>query len=123
MKYILPCLMIISILLNVSPAFATVIPPGRAITLDEVDGLIRLIARFLIVISIVIAIIAFVLSGITYMMGGTFTDVKKAQAMFKNTLWGTTIILAIGVIINTIAAIVSREFFYCDLRILGVCVW
>lgn len=125
MRYkLLTILILLGVLAVIAPALAAdYIPPGKPITLDEVDGLIRMIARFLIVISMVIAVIAFVLSGITYMMGGTLTDVKKAQGMFKNAIWGTLIILAIGVIINTIAALVTRDFFYCSASFLGICVW
>lgn len=109
-------LAIVSILSPV--AFAQFVPApvdvsGEPITLGEIDSTIRLIATFLIVISIVIAIIAIVWSGITYMTAGSDnTKVVLARQRLFSAIIGALIVLAVGVILNTVAGLVSRDFFF-----------
>ena len=98
------------------------LPPGRPITLPEVDSLIDQIARFLVVVSVLIAVIMIVWSGITYMSAGSnVTKVSEAQTRLKNSVIGAAIVLGVGVIINTIAGIVTRDFF-CQFQVFGVCI-
>ncbi|TSC91295.1 MAG: hypothetical protein G01um10142_23 [Parcubacteria group bacterium Gr01-1014_2] len=104
-----------------------VIPPppvaGRGLTLVELGSIIALIGSFLTNIGVLFAIIAIVISGIMYMNAGSSPEaIKKAQAWFKNALLGALIVLGVGVIINTIANVVTREFF-CRLSILGRCIF
>ncbi len=98
------------------------LPAGKPITLPEVDSLIGRVAQFLVVISVLIAIIMIVWSGITYMAAGAnATKVTEAQARLKSAIIGAAIILGVGVIIQTIAGIVTRDFF-CQFQLLGVCI-
>lgn len=98
------------------------LPAGRPITLPEVDSLIERVAQFLVVVSVLIAIIMIIWSGITYMSAGSdTTKVTEAQARLKNATIGAAIVLGVGVIINTIAGIVTRGFF-CRFQVLGVCI-
>lgn len=98
------------------------LPAGQPITIDEVDSLIGRIAQFLLVISVLIAIIMIVWSGITYMAAGAnATKVTEAQARLKNAIIGAAVVLGVGVIIQTIAGIVTRDFF-CQFQIFGVCI-
>ncbi len=88
------------------------LPAGQPVTFNEVDSLINQVAQFLLVISVLIAIIMIVWSGITYMAAGAnTTKVTEAQARLKSTIIGAAIVLGVGVIINTVAGIVTRGFF------------
>jgi len=98
------------------------LPPGEPITFEEIDSLISRIAQFLVVTSVLIAIIMIVWSGITYMAAGAnATKVTEAQGRLKSAIIGAAIVLGVGVIIQTIAGIVSRDFF-CQFQVLGVCI-
>lgn len=98
------------------------LPPGQPITLPEVDSLISRVAQFLLVVSVLIAIIMIVWSGITYMAAGTnTTKVTEAQTRLKNAVIGAAIVLGVGVIIDTVAGIVTRGFF-CRFQLLGICI-
>jgi len=98
------------------------LPPGQPVTFDEIDSLIGRIAQFLVVVSVLIAIIMIVWSGITYMYAGSdSTKVGEAQTRLKNSVIGAAIVLGVGVIIQTIAGIVTRDFF-CQFQLLGVCI-
>src|SRR3989344_4885838 len=97
-------------------------PPGDPITIDEVDSLIGRVAQFLVVTSVLIAVIMIVWSGITYMAAGAnATKVTEAQTRLKNAIIGAAIVLGVGVIIQTIAGIVTRGFF-CRFQLLGICI-
>lgn len=98
------------------------LPPGQPITLPEVNSLIGQVAQFLVVISVLIAIIMIVWSGITYMAAGAnVTKVTEAQTRLKNAIIGAAVVLGVGVIIQTIAGIVTRDFF-CQFQVFGVCI-
>jgi hypothetical protein len=97
------------------------LPAGRPITFNEIDSVISRVAQFLLVVSVLIAIIMIVWSGITYMYAGADADkVTQAQARLKSAVIGAAIVLGVGVIINTIAGIVTGNFF-CQFQILGNC--
>lgn len=98
------------------------LPPGQPVTFYELDDLIQLIASFMIVTSVILAIIFIVWGGITYMAAGAdTTKVTEAQTRIKNGVIGAAVVLGVGVIISTIAGIVSRDFF-CQVQVLGICV-
>lgn len=104
--------------------FSTILaqlPVGKPITFNEIDYLISRVAIFVMFASVSLAIIFIVRAGITWMMAGA--DSKKvddARAQLKSGIIGALIVLGVGVIINTLAAIVTREFF-CQLDIFGFC--
>ncbi len=98
------------------------LPPGQPITFNEIDSLIGRVAQFMVVASVLIAIIMIVWSGITYMAAGAnATKVTEAQTRLKNAIIGAAIVLGVGVIIQTVAGIVTRSFF-CQFQLLGVCI-
>ncbi len=98
------------------------LPAGQPITFTELDSLISQIAQFLLVVSVLIAVIMIVWSGITYMYAGSDTaKVTQAQGRLKSAIIGAVIVLGVGVIIDTIAGIVTRGFF-CRFQLLGVCI-
>lgn len=104
-------------------------PPvgGRGLSLAEIGNLIYRVGTFFTSIGVILAIIAIVVSGIMYMRaGGNPESIKKAQTWFKNSLIGAFIILGVGLIINTIANVVTRQFF-CTFQVIlpfiNVCVF
>src|SRR3989344_8778636 len=77
------------------------LPPGQPITLPEVNSLIGQVAQFLVVISVLIAIIMIVWSGITYMAAGAnATKVTEAQGRLKSAIIGAALVLGVGVFIH-----------------------
>lgn len=92
--------------------------PGRGLTLAEIGSLIAIVGSFLTSIGVLLAIIALVVSGIIYMKAGAdLTKIANAKTWLKNVLIGALIVLGVGMIINTLANIISREFF-CTVQII-----
>lgn len=88
------------------------LPTGRPITLPEIEDIIATIANFLLVAGVIVAVIFIVLAGVKYMYAGSDSaKVKEAQTMLKNGIIGAAIVMGVGVIIQTIASLVSRDFF------------
>jgi len=86
--------------------------PGQGLTLAELAVLIARVGSFLTNFGVILAIIAIIVSGIMYMRaGGSPEAISKAQAWLKNALIGAFIVLAVGLIINTVANVVTRQFF------------
>jgi len=100
----------------------TGLPTGNAITLAYIADVIGKIARFLVLISAVIAVIMIVWSGVVWMTAGDSKRVDKAKATLKNGILGALIVFGVGVIINTIAAVVTGAAF-CSVGFLGICVY
>ena len=85
---------------------------GPAVTLNEIERLIEGIARFLIVVSIVIAVIFIIYGGVRWIAAREDEDaVKNAKAIIKNGIFGALVVLGVGVILQSLAGIVSRSFF------------
>ena len=98
------------------------LPAGKPITLPELDSLIGRVASFMVVTSVILAIIFIIWGGITYMAAGAdTTKVTEAQTRIKNGVIGAAVVLGVGVIIQTVAGIVTRDFF-CRFSFLGVCI-
>lgn len=95
----------------------TVIPPdvtttGTPITLTEIEQWITRIANFLIVVSVILAVIFIIWGGIMYMTSGG--DEKKAGAargIIINGIIGAAVVLGVGVILNTVKGLLARTFF------------
>ena len=87
------------------------LPSGTPITLGEVYRTMRFVATTIMLMSMVFAVVWFIWAGIKYMTAGE-KGVEAAKKMFWNGVWGTSIILGVGVIIRTIAALVDRSFFW-----------
>ncbi|OGN04781.1 MAG: hypothetical protein A2831_01945 [Candidatus Yanofskybacteria bacterium RIFCSPHIGHO2_01_FULL_44_17] len=85
---------------------------GTAITLDEVIDRIEQVANFLIIISVIIAVIFIIWGGIKYMTSSG--DPKKAEAargVIINGIIGAAVVLGVGVILNTVKGLLARTFF------------
>ncbi len=101
------------------------LPAGHPITFNELDYLIERFADFFIVIGPILAVIYIIWGGIMYMSAGAdTTKVDEARTRIKNGIIGAAVVLGVGVIINTVAGIVTRDFF-CQVRvpIIGICVF
>ncbi len=86
---------------------------GQAITLTEIERLIEGIARFLSVISIVIAVIFIVYGGIRWIVAGAGNEdaAKNARSIIFNGIMGALVVLGVGVILQTLSGVVARSFF------------
>ena len=88
------------------------LPPGQPITLDVLDYIIFRVSTFFISISGVLALIFIIWAGVTYMYAGEdTTQIQAAQGRLKSGIIGAAIILGVGVIIQTIASVVTLDFF------------
>jgi len=85
-------------------------PPlsGTPITLSEIQGRIQQIAQFLIVISMVVAVIFIVYGAVRYMVT---QDSAKAKEIIFSGVIGAAVVLGVGVILQTTAGLVTRTFF------------
>ncbi len=77
---------------------------GNAITLQNIETLVQDVVNFFITIASVAMVAAFVYAGFLWITAGDNEgQVTKAKTMLRNALWGSLIILGVGVILNTIA--------------------
>ncbi len=85
---------------------------GTALSLSEIEMRIREVAQFIIIVSVILAVIFIIWGGIAYMTAGG--DEEKAGAA-KTRIWngviGAAVVLAVGVILQTLAALIARSFF------------
>ena len=120
MKKYLPS---IGLFLLALSAQASSLPAGNAVTLDDVSNLIGLAMDFLIIMSVTVAVIYIALAGITVMNAqGNPAAAQKGYTRLRHAMIGFGVVLAAGVIINTVAAIVDRSFF-CSVSVGGVCLF
>jgi magnesium-transporting ATPase (P-type) len=115
-KIVLPIMMLVAPFL----AFAVIIPsasvpvdvPNNPPNLVEIQQIIEKIARFMIMISVVVAVIAIVWGAIVIMTAGGSEDRMKIG---KGYVWkgiiGAAIVFAVGIILQTVAGLVTRTFF------------
>lgn len=89
-------------------------PPvsGEAVDLDEIEDLINGIARFLIIVSVIIAVIFIIWGGVRWIAArGNPEAVKAAQQTILNGIYGSLIVLGVGVILQTLSGVISRAVF------------
>ncbi len=89
-------------------------PPtgGEAIDLDEIEDLVKRIAQFLIVISVIVAVIFIIWGGVMYMAArGDEDRAGKAKETIFNGIIGAAVVLGVGVILQTLAGLITRSFF------------
>lgn len=86
--------------------------PGEALSLSKIETIIRQVAQFIIVVSVILAVIFIIWGGITYMTaGGDETKAGAAKTRIWNGVIGAAVVLAVGVILQTLAALITRSFF------------
>ncbi|MEK7659371.1 MAG: hypothetical protein AAB338_01810 [Patescibacteria group bacterium] len=84
--------------------------PGT--TLTEIENIIRRVAQFILVLGVIAALIYIVLGGIGWMRaGGDDTKIKEAKTRIWSGVWGALVVIAIGLILQTLAGVVTRVFF------------
>lgn len=89
-----------------------VLPTGTELTLTKIEQLINTVANFLIVVGIVIAVIFIIWGGIKYMTArGDPAKAKSAKDSIIHGVIGAAVVLGVGVILRTTAALVTRTFF------------
>ena len=88
-----------------------ILPKGEPIKYSTINIFLENTAKFLYTAGITLAVITLVVSGIMYFVAGSDTEAKNAKGWFRNGIIGAFIILAVGVIINTIKIIVEGGFF------------
>lgn len=81
---------------------------GTGITLSEIESIIQRIAEFLIVFGVIIAVIYIIIGAITWMVTA---DWEKAKERIKGGVLGAAIVLGVGVILQTLARLITRSFF------------
>ena len=89
-------------------------PPIDAddLTLVEIEALINRIAQFLIVVSIIIAVIFIIWGGTMYMAArGDADKAEAAKTTIYNGVIGAAVVLGVGVILQTLAGVITRSFF------------
>lgn len=90
----------------------TALPGGTALTLNKIKDVIQTVANWLIIVGVIIAVIYIIWGGVSYMAArGDPGKVKAATDAMKNGLIGAIIVLGVGVILRTLAAVVVRTFF------------
>ncbi len=95
---------------NPIPPGLNVPPSGSAVTLSRAEDLLRIIGNYLITFSIIFAVIFIVWSGISFMMAqGGSTDAAKKR--LTNAIIGSAIVLGVGLILKTVASVISGSFF------------
>lgn len=89
-------------------------PPtgGQAVTLNEIEALIQRIAQFLIIVSVIISVIFIIWGGVMYMAArGNEEQATKAKTTIFNGIIGAAVVLGVGVILQTLAGLITRSFF------------
>ena len=112
--YISMTAMVLLLPVLVLAALTNPTPPltGGAVTLSEIQDRIEQIARFLIVVGVVLAVIFIIWGGIAYMFaGGDETKAGTAKSRITNGIIGAAVVLAVGVILQTVAGLIASSFF------------
>ena len=114
-KFIYVGMMVMALLMPVLVMAITAPQPpvgGTPITLSEVETRIRQVAQFIIVVSVILAVIFIIWGGIAYMTaGGDETRTTAATGRIWNGVIGAAVVLAVGVILQTVAGLITRSFF------------
>jgi hypothetical protein len=85
---------------------------GQPVTMAEIENIIQGVARFLIIVGVVIAVIFIILGGLRWLTAqGNEKQVAAAKLTLKNGIIGAVIVLGVGVIIQTLAGLITRTFF------------
>jgi len=87
--------------------------PGSEVTLGTLENLILRIITFLVTFGIIIAVGMIIFGGIRWM---TAAGNEERATAAKETIWngvkGAAIVLGVGVILRTVAALVNLDFFF-----------
>ena len=88
------------------------VPNVQGTNLSQLEGYIGRIAQCFLVVGVILALIYLIWGGILWMSAGSDeTKIKNAKTRMKQGAWGALIILAVGLILQTLAGVVTRVFF------------
>ncbi len=88
------------------------LPSGNPLSLGEIGLRIVQVVDFIVITSGIIVTIFIIIAGIRWAIAGSdTTKVENAKQSFKAGIYGAAIILGVGVIVNTVEAIITRRFF------------
>ena len=82
---------------------------GDALTLPRAMDILTAVGNYLIIFSVIFAVIAIVWGGIQYMFSPDKAEAAKSR--IKNGIIGTAVVLGVGLIIKTIVSIITGCFF------------
>ncbi len=95
------------------PALRNVrIPPSaEALTLGRTADLLGIVSNYLISFGVIFAVIFIVWGGISFMLAqGGNTDAAKTRT--TNAIIGAAVVLGVGLILKTVAAVITQRFFF-----------
>lgn len=113
-KFIIPAAVLLLPLMSLAALSPLPTAPvgGTAWTLDRLEALIENIGNFMIFVGVIIAVIFIIWGGIKYMTaGGDPKKADEAKTAIINGIIGAAIVLGVGVILRTAAAVISGAFF------------
>lgn len=88
------------------------VPSVPGATLTEIENLIRRVAQFFLIIGVIIAVIYIIWGGVRWMMAGGAEDkIKTAKTQIWSGVWGALVVIAVSLILQTLAGVVTRVFF------------
>jgi len=85
------------------------LPDGDPVTLYGIESYVGSIYRFFVTVSVVLAVLTLVVSGIMWATAGDSNRIDKAKGYFKSGIIGAAILLGIGVIIATLNLIINQR--------------
>ena len=92
--------------------FPTATGSGTAWTIARIESLIERIGNFMIFIGIIVAVVFIIYGGIKYMTaGGDSKRAEEARTAILNGIIGAAVVLGVGVILRTAAALITGTFF------------
>lgn len=92
------------------PTVSPPIVPGT--TLTEVENILRRVAQFVLILGVIASLIYIVLGGIGWMRaGGDDTKIGVAKTKIWSGVYGALVVIAISLILQTLAGVVTRIFF------------
>ena len=88
------------------------IPPGDALSLGEISFRIIQVVDFIVITSGIVVTVFIIYAGIRWAIAGSdTTKVEGAKQSLYAGIIGAAIVLGVGVIVNTVEAIITRRFF------------
>jgi len=84
---------------------------GRGVTISEVMSLLQRFVQIAMTAGVIIAVLFFIWGGVKFMTGDSDLSKNEGKNIIKKAAIGALIILGVGVIMSTLAGIVSRQTF------------
>lgn len=97
----------------VSAQLPTVSPPTvPGTTLAEIETILERVGQFILVLGVIFALIYIIIGGVAWMRaGGDPAKIETAKTRIWSGVWGALVVIAVGLILQTLAGVVTRTFF------------